>query len=203
MEAFRRDGSALVIATQVAEMSLDLSATLLVTDLSPVPALIQRLGRLNRYAREGDAPCPFWVVEPRDERGEPALLPYQEEGWWESSLGWLDRLPVEAISQSDLSAAWEALMEEAPSSPCVSSSWMEGGPRTEVRPLRAPAPGVTVILERDLAALRRGSKRLAEVLLPMNAPPREWTTWERYRGIPVAPEGAVDYEEEGGASWRR
>ena len=203
MEAFRRDGSALVIATQVAEMSLDLSATLLVTDLSPVPALIQRLGRLNRYAREGDAPCPFWVVEPRDERGEPSLLPYQEVGWWESSQEWLGRLPVEAISQSDLASAWEVLMEEAPSSPCVSSFWVEGGPQTEVRPLRDPAPGVTVILERDLAELRRGNKRLAEVLLPMNAPPKGWEAWKRYRGIPVAPEGAVDYEEEGGASWRR
>lgn len=39
----------------MAEMSLDLSATLLVTDLAPVPALIQRLGRLNRRAEELNA----------------------------------------------------------------------------------------------------------------------------------------------------
>jgi CRISPR-associated endonuclease/helicase Cas3 len=45
IEAFRADGPALAVCTQVAEMSLDLSATLLVTDLAPVPSLIQRLGR--------------------------------------------------------------------------------------------------------------------------------------------------------------
>ncbi|MCZ2207887.1 CRISPR-associated helicase Cas3', partial [Cylindrospermopsis raciborskii] len=38
----------ILVATQVAEMSLDLSADLLITQLANVPALIQRLGRLNR-----------------------------------------------------------------------------------------------------------------------------------------------------------
>ena len=38
----------LAIATQVAEMSLDLSATLLVTQIADPAGLIQRLGRLNR-----------------------------------------------------------------------------------------------------------------------------------------------------------
>ena len=42
------------VCSQVAEMSLDLSADLLVTDLAPAPALIQRLGRLNRRAEDGD-----------------------------------------------------------------------------------------------------------------------------------------------------
>ena len=48
IDAFRGNAPALAICSQVAEMSLDLSASLLVTDLAPVPALIQRLGRLNR-----------------------------------------------------------------------------------------------------------------------------------------------------------
>ena len=52
INAFRAKGPALAICSQVAEMSLDLSADLLVTDLAPVPAMIQRLGRLNRRRKK-------------------------------------------------------------------------------------------------------------------------------------------------------
>jgi CRISPR-associated endonuclease/helicase Cas3 len=44
----RKNSPAILITTQVAEMSLNLSADLLVTDLAPIPPLIQRFGRLNR-----------------------------------------------------------------------------------------------------------------------------------------------------------
>lgn len=44
----------ILVATQVAEMSLDLSANLLISDEAPIPALIQRLGRLNRKATKDD-----------------------------------------------------------------------------------------------------------------------------------------------------
>lgn len=40
-----------LIATQVAEVSLDISFDSLITDLAPLPSLIQRFGRVNRYAR--------------------------------------------------------------------------------------------------------------------------------------------------------
>jgi CRISPR-associated endonuclease/helicase Cas3 len=66
VEAFtpEHQGAALAICSQVAEMSLDLKGcTLLVTDLAPVPALIQRLGRLNRQAKPGDSTRPFTVLE--------------------------------------------------------------------------------------------------------------------------------------------
>jgi len=47
-------------------MSLDLKGvTLLVTELAPVPALIQRLGRLNRQATAKDADPPVYRYRAR------------------------------------------------------------------------------------------------------------------------------------------
>ena len=80
-----RSQPALAVCTQVAEMSLDLSATLLVTDLAPVPAMIQRLGRLNRWALPPGAgdpsppTQPFLVVEPTGKDGSPATAPYDAD----------------------------------------------------------------------------------------------------------------------------
>lgn len=61
---------ALVIATQVVEVSLDISYHRLYTELAPLDALVQRMGRVNRY---GTLPQPASVhilleYDPRSER---------------------------------------------------------------------------------------------------------------------------------------
>jgi CRISPR-associated endonuclease/helicase Cas3 len=196
-------GAALAVCTQVAEMSLDLSATLLVTDLAPVPSLIQRLGRLNRRARDGDRTRPFVVVEPQRDDGTPAVLPYTPEDF-ASARRWLGELGDGPLSQAALARAWEVL--DAGRRPAfVESAWLDGGPVTQVLELREASPGITVLLARDAEAVRTGRVAPARVALPMPPPPRglNWRGWRVVKGLPVAPEEAVDYHPQRGAQWRR
>jgi CRISPR-associated endonuclease/helicase Cas3 len=44
---------AIAVTTQVCEMSLDLDADVLVTEIAPIPALVQRAGRSNRHLVRG------------------------------------------------------------------------------------------------------------------------------------------------------
>ncbi|MGQ4808076.1 hypothetical protein NKDENANG_01443 [Candidatus Entotheonellaceae bacterium PAL068K] len=57
----------IIVATQVIEAGVDLSASVLITDLAPYASLVQRFGRCNR-AGEFDAARIFWVDRPLDNK---------------------------------------------------------------------------------------------------------------------------------------
>lgn len=57
----------IIVSTQVAEVSLDISLDLLITELAPLPSLIQRLGRVNRYETT-TATVNVYVCKPRSDR---------------------------------------------------------------------------------------------------------------------------------------
>lgn len=195
IEAFKGSGAALAICSQVAEMSLDLSADLLVTDLAPVPALIQRLGRLNRRAEEGDATKPFVVIEPGSH------LPYTPPELT-SAQAWLAKLPAEKISQKHLADLWEQTGDHPPA--LIASAWLDGGPLTTVMELREGSQGISVLMERDRPVVKACPGELGRFVLPMPPPKTtEWKTWIRERGIPVVPEGFIIYDKLRGAEWQK
>ena len=70
----REPGPCVVSATQVVEVSLDVSFDILVTDAAPLDALAQRFGRVNRHARGGASLKPVVIVAPPD--ADRDILPY-------------------------------------------------------------------------------------------------------------------------------
>jgi len=74
--------STILVATQVAEVSLDISFDILVTEIAPLPALIQRFGRVNRYG-ERAREINVWICKKME-----SPLPYLdlEIKWTEGPL---------------------------------------------------------------------------------------------------------------------
>ena len=216
VEAFNQTGKpALAICTQVAEMSLDLSATLLVTERCPVPSLVQRLGRLNRKDIATGDPKPepvrpFVVLDPLGGDGKFSLLPY-DAAELEKTTDWLKSLGDDALSQRELAEAWQALDDARPVNRWQ-SAWLDFGPATPVLELREGSPSVTVVLASDVEehGLDEHADRLAAFALPMPLPNPKWD-WQAktdrgslrtVSGVPVAKDEAIDYDPKRGASWQ-
>ena len=65
---------AIAVTTQVCEMSLDLDADILITELAPISALVQRFGRSNRHLSRGEEfRAQVLVYEPEK------VLPYKKD----------------------------------------------------------------------------------------------------------------------------
>lgn len=103
--AFQKDGEerkpAIAVTTQVCEMSLDLDADVLITEIAPIPSLVQRFGRANRHlARGKDFRAKLHTYAP------PSHLPYHEEDL-AAAKAFLENLSNQEISQYQLAQALE------------------------------------------------------------------------------------------------
>jgi CRISPR-associated endonuclease/helicase Cas3 len=202
IEAFKGTGACLLSATQVAEMSLDLSADLLITDAAPIPSLIQRLGRLNRRAtaQNPGTPKPFIVIHPPDER------PYTKVQFVYAEA-WLKKLGDSTLSQKDLSDAWLDELDDAGqmTSSQQPSAWLDDAFETKQGECREVSPGITIILSDDVILARRSHVHTLECAIPMNQPPRalRWQDWPQVNFIPIAPCKAILYSRTRGAEWRK
>jgi CRISPR-associated endonuclease/helicase Cas3 len=89
---------AIAVTTQVCEMSLDLDADVLITEVAPISAMVQRFGRANRHLMRDFAT--LHVYEP------PSNLPYSKEEL-SAARTFLDELGTTQISQHRLAQALE------------------------------------------------------------------------------------------------
>ncbi len=96
-------GPCLVSATQVVEVSLDVSFDLLVTDAAPLDAMIQRFGRVNRHARGGRLLKPVVIVAPPDTKRD--ALPYDLDTVRRS----FDALPIGPLRERSLQCLIDAV----------------------------------------------------------------------------------------------
>ncbi len=84
VNAFRHDQPVVLVATQAAELSLDISADVMITELAPADVLVQRAGRLHRRARTPALPdgteATCWVAPTGDLCSDDSAhaLPYTD-----------------------------------------------------------------------------------------------------------------------------
>lgn len=202
----------LAITTQVAEMSLDLSADLLITEYAPIPFMIQRLGRLNRY-EEQPATCKlalFLVPKNRNQDKDP--LPYESgkdcEVYWQKIETWLNTTADnQPRSQAELLHAFLAVekqfaeQEQQKLAAPLSCQWLDEPWKTEKQKnsLREAGCNIDVVREEDFAVQEY---RLAELAIPMPFPPHEaWKNWQRQGRFLIAPKGMIKYDSFWGAEY--
>jgi CRISPR-associated endonuclease/helicase Cas3 len=191
IKAFTESKPVIAIATQVAEMSLDLSATLLVSQIANPAGLIQRLGRLNRRYI-GQSLDALFYPDPK------VRFPYSKEDL-DSGRSMLETFNSE-VSQADL-AEW---LERSP---------QQGKPDKETvlfnslkkwqaypAPCREAGHTVTALLEQDKQVVDKlPAKILPKYTIPLLST-KKVQKWERHRkGYPIAPSREWAYSTELGA----
>ncbi len=191
IKVFTENKPVIAIATQVAEMSLDLSATLLVSQIANPAGIIQRLGRLNRRYI-GQSLDAIFYPDPK------VRFPYSKENL-DSGQSMLETFTDE-VSQADL-AEW---LERSPH---------QGKPDKETvlfnslkkwqaypAPCREAGHTVTALLEQDKQIVDRlPAKVLPKYTIPLLST-KKVQKWERHRkGYPIAPSREWAYSTELGA----
>lgn len=189
VDGFKQNEPILAIATQVAEMSLDLSATLLVSQIADPPGLIQRLGRLNRKYCDRALDALFY---PDGKVGYPYSEKQLDDG-----LRLIQSFTGE-VCQRDL-AQWLEDSDER-GQPEKGSVLLDGSWRTYPTSLREAGFNITVLLEQDLATIKSlPAKEIPRYTIPIPARNNEHQKWQKHKFYPIAPTEIWGYSPELGA----
>ncbi|MBD0324831.1 MAG: CRISPR-associated helicase Cas3' [Pyrinomonadaceae bacterium] len=192
----KRQYGIVAVTTQVAEMSLDLDADSLISEVAPIPALIQRLGRLNRRVtpEHPGAPRKAIFLTPDDEP------PYTEK---ELQLAetWIDELMSlnHPLRQIDLAELFNALSPQEKLEWSTRTGWLDSGWLAEPEEVRKPGYSVSVIMHEDEEACRQSKAEIIKRAIPMNYRADRMEHWREYKGHLIAPPGAIKYNPKTGA----
>ncbi|MGB3541723.1 CRISPR-associated helicase Cas3', partial [Rubrivirga sp.] len=108
----RRDGPAVLVATQLAEQSLDLDVDLLVTDLAPIDLMLQRAGRLHRHDRDRPSgyaePHVVWLCPDAPDGGLPDVTSTEVPfGFvYDPVVLWRTQRVLRALEDADGTGRW-------------------------------------------------------------------------------------------------
>ena len=96
------------VATQIVEVSLDISYDVLVTEAAPLDALVQRMGRVNRYGQKPPAPV---VIFRNWSEGSRRIYGRETLEWSVEILNSLPALPTDGDLAHATQYLYERVME--------------------------------------------------------------------------------------------
>ncbi|MGI9105911.1 MAG: CRISPR-associated helicase Cas3' [Pyrinomonadaceae bacterium] len=166
VEAFRPDieGGVIAVTTQVCEMSLDLDADVLITELAPASALIQRMGRCNRDPKGREGAGEVYIYRPPKNSHHP-----YKPIFYASGEELLSKIPnLKGVKQENLSYALEkvtSVLEPNKACKFTMPIW-ESISENDFRDIDEVT--VSAVLESDLPTFRErkeARKTVADIIL--------------------------------------
>jgi CRISPR-associated endonuclease/helicase Cas3 len=103
----------IIVATQVVEAGVDISAGCLITELAPWPSLVQRFGRCARYGGSGNV---LIVDRGRDEKQAAPYQPEELDSAWET-IQLLHDVGIKVLEDHEASLGEEACQRLYPYAP--------------------------------------------------------------------------------------
>jgi CRISPR-associated endonuclease/helicase Cas3 len=184
------------VTTQVAEMSLDLDADLLISEVAPISALIQRLGRLNRRVTPEHPGTPRKAIFLTPDNARPYC-----EAEFQLARQWIDELIglKVPLRQVDLARRFHALSPPEKLEWSTRTAWLDSGWWAEPEEVRKPGYSVSVIMDEDEEACRQSKTEIIKRAIPLNYQAKRMESWREFKGNLIAPPGAIRYCRKTGA----
>lgn len=194
--AYKEKKPVFAVTTQVCEVSLDISASFLVSDLCPFSSLIQRLGRLNRVGQEESSVCDAYIIP---YTGPPYIE--NDGAELKTCRIILSDLDNKEISQNDLARSLESVKTELYKP--QPSIWMSTDWESITEPLRSKGHTIDILLRSDVEKLKKEKmvfQLLKRFTIPM--PLNGLVSKEKFHHISVVDDSVIDYSPKLGGAWK-